>query len=206
MIFEIEDYFSKGCGRCPRFDTAECSTKRWAEGLSKLRHLCLNTGLNETVKWSHPCYVHAKRNIAIIGAFRADFRLSFFNAALMKDPAAILEKQGPNTRHADMIRFTGNEHVVLREDIIRSYLSEAMQYAEQGKKPPKDHSALDIPSELEEAFSNDPALAEAFQALTPGRQKSYVINLNGAKKAETRVARINKFRGKILAGKGAMER
>lgn len=206
MITNIEVYFTKGCGRCERFDTADCSTKRWLEGLSKLREICRSTGLEETVKWAHPCYMHADRNIAIIGAFREDFRLSFFNAALLKDPDGVLERQGPNTQHPDMIRFTSNEQVAQMESVIRAYLEEAKEYASQGLRPPKDDSELDLPDELEEALDADPELAEAFHGLTRGRRKSYVINLSSAKQSSTRVKRIAKFRDKILAGKGALER
>ncbi|MCG8691958.1 MAG: DUF1801 domain-containing protein, partial [Minwuiales bacterium] len=145
MITDIEDYFSKGCGRCERFATPACSTRQWAQGLSDLRRICRDAGLDETVKWGHPCYMHAGRNIAIIGAFRGDFRLSFFNAALMKDPENILEKQGPNTRHPDMIRFTDSAQVPDSEPIILSYLNEAMSYAEKGIKPPKEEEVLELP-------------------------------------------------------------
>ena len=206
MITEIEEYFTTGCGRCERFATADCSTRQWADGLTELRSICRDAGLVETVKWGHPCYMHADRNIAIIGALRNDFRLSFFNAALMKDPEGILERPGPNTQHADMIRFTGNSQVAEREPVIVAYLEEAMGYAEAGIKPPKVQGELELPDELVEALGSDPELADAFHNLTPGRRKSYVINLNSAKKTETRVSRIAKFRSKILAGKGAMER
>ena len=150
--------------------------------------------------------MHAGRNIAVIGAFRSDFRISFFNAALMRDPEGVLERQGPNTRHPDMIRLTDNAQVAAMQTIIRSYLNEAMGYAEAGIKPPKDESKVELPEELVEALESDPELAEAFHNLTPGRQKSYVINLNSAKKSETRMSRIAKFRNHILAGKGATER
>lgn len=206
MITEIEDYFAKGCGRCERFATPDCSTRRWAHGLAELRRICVDEGLVETVKWGHPCYMHAGRNIAVMGAFRGDFRLSFFDAALMKDPEAVLEKQGPNTRHADMIRFVDNDEVVEKEPIIRSYLQEAKGYAEAGIKPPKEEYDIEVPEELIEAIETDPELGEAFHGLTPGRQRSYLINLNGAKKPETRVSRIAAFRDKIIAGKGATER
>ena len=206
MITDIEDYFSKGCGRCERFATPDCSTRQWIDGLNALRRICLDAGLVETVKWAHPCYMHGDRNIVILGAFRNDFRVSFFNAALMKDPEGVLEKQGPNTRHPDMIRFTKNSQVAEIEPVIVSYLKEAMGYAEAGIKPPKEQSEIELPEELVEAMDSDPELAEAFHSLTPGRQKSYVINLNSAKKPETRVSRIVKFRDKIIAGKGATER
>ena len=206
MITQIEDYFTQGCGRCERFATAECSTRLWAAGLETLRRLCQESGLLGTVKWGHPCYMHSGRNIAIIGAHRHDFRLCFFDAALMKDPDGILEKQGPNTRHADMIRFTSDARPGELEPIISSYLAEAMGYAEAGLKPPKEPMEIEFPDELTEALAADPELSEAFSRLTPGRQRSYFFNLNGAKKSETRLARIAKFRSHIIAGKGAMER
>jgi uncharacterized protein YdeI (YjbR/CyaY-like superfamily) len=206
MITGIEDYFSKGCGRCKRFATPDCSTRRWADGLSALRKICLKSGLTETVKWGHPCYTHAGRNIAIIGALREDFRLTFFNAALMKDPEGVLEKRGPNTRHRDMICFADNSKVSKMQPIILAYLKEAMSYADAGIKPPKEQSEIELPAELAEALASDPEFAEAFDNLTPGRQRSYVFNLNSAKTPATRSARIAKFRDKIFAGKGAMER
>lgn len=206
MITVINDYFEKGCGRCERFDTADCSTRLWRPGLAQLRRICLDAALEETVKWGHPCYMHAGRNIAVIGAFRGDFRLSFFNAALLKDPHGLLEKQGPNTRHADMLRFDEAARVLELEPVIREYLDEAAQYAEAGIQPPKEVRQIELPDELSEALEADPELAEAFEALTPGRQRSYVINLNNAKKSATRISRIAKFRGKIIAGKGATER
>ena len=91
MISDVDDFFTQGCGRCERFATADCSTRQWADGLRSLRRLCRDLGLVETVKWGHPCYLHHGRNVAIIGALRGDFRLSFFNAALLKDPARVLE-------------------------------------------------------------------------------------------------------------------
>lgn len=206
MITEIEDFFTRGCGRCDRFDTPDCSTRRWEPGLRALRELCRAAGLDETVKWAHPCYMHAGRNIAIIGAFRDDFRLTFFNAALLTDPEGVLERQGPNTRHPDMIRFTANDQPHERAPVITACLKQAMRYAEAGTRPPPDDTDPDLPDELADALDADPELAEAFHALTRGRRRSYVINLAGAKQPETRLRRIEKFRDRILAGKGATER
>lgn len=206
MITQPDDYFAKGCGRCARFDTADCSAHLWREGLGELRQLCRDAGLTETAKWGHPCYVHQGRNIALFGAFRDNFRLSFFNAGLMKDPAGILEKSGPNSQTPDVIRFTDAARVRELAPDIAAYLREAVGYADQGLKAPKIDTMPDWPEELIAALDADPALAEAFHALTPGRQKSYVLNLNGAAKPATRTARIEKFRDKIFAGKGALDR
>ena len=206
MITDVEDYFAKGCGRCARFATADCSTRLWAAGLQQLRRICRAAGLQETAKWGHPCYLLAGRNIAIIGAFRADFRLTFFNAALMADPEGLLEKQGPNTLHPDMIRFTAPQQVAQLEPVILAYLQEAMGYAAAGLKPPTVAGEINLPDELVAALDGDPELAAAFHALTPGRQKSYGLNLNAAKTSATRITRIGRFRDRILAGKGATER
>ena len=205
MITDIEDYFAKGCDRCARFATPDCSTQLWRQGLATLRQICRDAGLSETVKWGHPVYMHAGRNIAVIGAFRGDYCITFFDAALLKDPEGVLQKAGPNTQVAGVIRLSDNAQAAAMAPVIAAYLAEAMGYAAAGIKPPKTERTLDLQDELVEALDADPELAEAFHALTPGRQKSYVINLNGAKKPETRVARIAKFRPKILAGQGALD-
>lgn len=206
MISDPDDFFTEGCGRCDRFATPDCSTRLWIDDLNALRRICLDMGLEETAKWGHPCYMHAGRNIAIFGAFRTDFRLSFMNAGLLKDTQNVLEPQGANSQTPSMIRFTAVGQVGEREPVIRAYLRQLMDHAEAGTKPPKVEREIEMPDELAEALDADPEMAEAFHALTPGRQKSYMFNLNQAKQPATRVARIEKFRDKIIAGKGAMER
>jgi uncharacterized protein YdeI (YjbR/CyaY-like superfamily) len=206
MITDIEHFFESGCGRCDRFATPDCSTRFWEEGLLALRRICRDVGMTEHVKWGHPCYMHAGRNIVIFGAFREDYRLTFFNAALMRDPHGVLIGQGENSQHPDCIKFDDNGQVAASEAIIREYLAEAMGYAEQGIKPAKVERELELPDELVEAIESDPELAQAFALLTPGRQRSYVFALNSAKTSATKVARIIKFRDKILAGKGALDR
>ncbi len=206
MITNVEHYFESGCGRCDRFATPDCSTKLWHEGQGELRRICREAGLSEHAKWGHPCYMHSGRNLVIMGAFREDFRLTFFNAALMRDPHKVLIGQGPNSQHPDCIKFEENSQVVAMEAIIREYLAEAMGYAEQGVLPPKVVREIELPDELVEALESDAELAQAFTLLTPGRQRSYVYALNSAKTSATKVARIIKFRDKILAGKGALDR
>jgi uncharacterized protein YdeI (YjbR/CyaY-like superfamily) len=206
MISDPEDFFTKGCGRCHRFATPGCSTRRWIDGLNNLRRICLDMGLSETVKWGHPCYMHAGRNIALFGAFQGDFRLSLMNAGLVEDAERVLEPQGPNSQTPSMFRFTAVGQVGELEPVIRAYLRQLMDHAGAGTKPPKVEREIDMPDELTDALDTDPELAEAFWALTPGRRKSYMFNLNQTKQPATRVARIVKFREKIIAGKGALER
>lgn len=206
MIEHPDDFFTRGCGRCDRFDTEACATRIWTEGLARLRAICRSAVQEETVRWGQPCYRHAGRNIAIIGAYRDHFVLGFFNAALLTDPDGVLEKPGPNTQHANTICFTDADGVSAMAPTILAYLAEAKDHAEAGRTPPRSTAAPDLPDELTEALDADPELAETFHALTPGRQRSYVITLSNAKTAETRRRRIAKLRERIIAGKGANER
>ncbi len=206
MITDPNVYFADGCGRCDRFATPACSARLWAKGQADLRDLCLAAGLTETAKWGHPTYMFAGRNVVILGAFRGDFRMTFFNPSLMRDPSGALEKQGPNTRHPDMLCFRSNDEVATKSTLIAAYLAEAKGYAEAGILPNLPPREVDLPPELIEALDCDPELAEAFNALTPGRQKSWAFHLNTTQNPATRFARIAKARGKVLAGKGALER
>jgi uncharacterized protein YdeI (YjbR/CyaY-like superfamily) len=142
----------------------------------------------------------------LIGAFRDDFCLSFMNASLLKDGEGILVKRGPNTAHADMINFTDSAQVAEIEGIITAYLQEAIGYAKAGIKPVKQASDVELQPELLEALDADPHFAEAFAALTPGRQRSYTLHLSTTTNPTTRIARIERFRGQVLAGKGWNER
>jgi uncharacterized protein YdeI (YjbR/CyaY-like superfamily) len=206
MITEIEDYFTKGCGRCARFDTPDCSTRRWADGLAQLRAICLDAGLNEAVKWGHPCYMWEGRNIAIFGAFREDFRISFMNATLLKDPDKVLVKRGPNTKCSDMICFDKVDGVASLAPVISAYLQEAIGYAKAGLKDEKGVVEVDRQPELIEAMEADREFAEAFESLTRGRQRSYVLHLAGTQNPATRLSCIAKFRDKVMVGKGMSER
>ena len=206
MITDVKEFFLRGCGRCARFDTPECSALVWGEVLSEIREICRQVELDEVAKWGQPTYTHAGRNVVILGAFRDDVRLTFFESGLMKDPEGVLERSGPNGQYANKMSFRSLEEVRASKAVIYDYLLEAKGYAAAGLKAPKVERELDMPDELVEALEGDPELAEAFNKLTPGRQRSYAINLNSAKTAQTRFNRIEKFRPKILAGKGALDR
>lgn len=206
MITHPEDYFIKGCGRCARFDTPACSSLIWAKGQAVLRALCLEAGLSEHAKWGHPTYMHAGRNICLITALKGDFRINFMNAALMQDPDGVLVKQGKATGNPDAIMFTDNTIPEAMQATIAAYLKEAMGYAEAGIKPEKVVREVAVPEELTAALDADPEMAEAFAALTPGRQKSWAIQVGSAKQAATRASRAEKAKPKIMAGKGALER
>jgi uncharacterized protein YdeI (YjbR/CyaY-like superfamily) len=206
MITDPEVFFRDGCGRCDRFATPDCSARLWAAALAALRRICREAGLLETAKWGHPCYLHAGRNIAILGAFRGDVRLTFFNASLLQDKHSLLTRQGANTRHPDCARFTDAAEVARQAPALRDLLAEAKAHAKAGTKPPKESQALELPAELVAALDADPALAAAFHALTPGRQKSHALAIGAAKASATRAARVTKLAPLILAGKGALDR
>ena len=206
MITRIEDYFARGCGRCARFDTPECSALRWREGILALRRICLAAGLTEALKWGHPCYVHAGRNIALLGAFRADFRISFLNAALLRDPAGVLQPAGPNSQTAECIRFDRAEAVAERAASLRDLLDQAMDHAERGTLTARVSVTPDLPADVLDLLAADPALAAAYAALTPGRRRGYALSLAGARTPETRARRLAGFRDHILAGKGPQGR
>ncbi|HVG48037.1 MAG TPA: YdeI/OmpD-associated family protein, partial [Rubellimicrobium sp.] len=148
---------------------------------------------------------HAGCHIAILGVVRSDVRLGFFHAALLTDPEGILERQGPNTRHPDMIGFHDDGDVRNKKLVILATLREAMGYAEQGLEPPLEVGSPNLPDEAIEAL-DAAQLAEALHGLTPGRQRSYFIALGSAKTSVTRAARVVTFRDHIMTGKGAQER
>jgi uncharacterized protein YdeI (YjbR/CyaY-like superfamily) len=206
MIRDPNDFFARGCGRCARFATPECSTRRWLPGLLELRRIALDEGLVEVAKWGQPCYLHAGRNVAIFGALRDDFRLSLFHGPLLHDPDGLLQRAGPNSAGVSVIRFASSDAVAAIEPALRALLRQAIGFAAAGVMPPKEKRDLEVPDELQEALDADPELAEAFHALTPGRQRAVVLHLTSTRNPATRFVRIARSRAKILAGKGPTER
>ena len=199
-------YFDDGCGRCARFATDDCSVRQWTVGLRLLSEICHAQGLKETIKWSHPCYVYADRNIAILGAFRTDFRITFMNAELLHDDAGLLVRAGEQSQVANVIKFYSDSDVRASELDIIGFIAQLKEQAARGIKQQRKVIAVEIPDVLVSALRDDRELQAAFDKLTPGRQKSYVLLINAAKRHETKIARIIKSRDKILQGKGALER
>lgn len=205
MISDTNEYFLDGCGRCKKFATNDCKVRKWQEGLATLRQICLDLGLDEVAKWGHPCYTFNGANIVILGAFKDDFHLSFFKASLMKDSESLFVKRGENTQVASVVQFHDNAQPSQMKDVIIAYLQEAINVEKSGKKIKREVASFDVPQELVDAMDRDPELAEAFEALTPGRQRAHSMIIGGAKQAATRINRIAKYRDKILNGKGPNE-
>ncbi len=179
------------------------NAKQWQAELKKLRAIILDCGLSEAFKWRAPCYTFQNSNVVILGKLKECCTLSFFKGALLSDPHGILSKPGENTRAARLIRFTALQEIAELEPILKSYLAEATKVEQDGLKVDfeKDRE-LEIPQEFQEQLDESPALQTAFDALTPGRQRAYLLFFSGAKQSKTRQSRVEKYRQQILDGKG----
>lgn len=189
----------------PKVEKSFRNATRWREEATKLREVILDCDLTEELKWGKPCYTADGKNIVIIQRTKAFLALAFFKGALLKDPEDVLELPGPNSREGRRIRFTGVQDVVDKEDTLKAYIREAVGVEKAGLKISKT-TELVFPEELQDRFDNDPALKAAFDALTPGRQRGYNLYFSAAKQSGTRAARIEKYRQKILDGKGFHDR
>ncbi|WP_166820396.1 DUF1801 domain-containing protein [Thalassoroseus pseudoceratinae] len=175
----------------------------WQDELAALRKILLDTELTEDFKWRAPCYTHQGKNIVILAELKDCCTLGFFKGALLGDPLGILEKSGENTRSARVIRFTDTTEIERLKPTLKSYLTEAIEVEKSGRKVEAiDHAALEFPLELQEQFEKNPELKTAFTALTPGRQRGYVLHFSSAKQSKTRTTRIERYTERILDGKG----
>ena len=200
---DVQEYLKHGCGRCPLGDTPECKVHRWQEELALLREIMLKSDLLEEIKWSVPCYTFDGKNIAIVAAFKEYCSLSFFKGAGLIDPDGILEKAGENSQASRLIRFTSANHIKKRRSSIVALVQAAIELERLGYKAPSvQPTQLPWPDELLDAFERDSQLREAFEALTPGRQRGYLLFFAAAKQSKTRIDRIEKYRERILSGLG----
>lgn len=200
---DFAGYLKHGCGRCPLGDTPECKVHAWQPELKVLRELMLQGGLVEEIKWSVPCYTHRGKNIAVVAALKDHCSLSFFKGAGLDDPSGVLERPGENSQAARVLRLTSTKQIRGLGSIIESFIQQAVALEESGYKPPTTSPAqMDWPSELVRVLEGDSRLREAFEALTPGRQRGYLLYIAGAKQSKTRMDRIEKNRERILNGLG----
>ncbi len=188
--------------RNPKLDAYFDKLKQWKEEFQLLREIVLDCGLVEDFKWMHPCYTYEGKNIVLIHGFKNYCALLFHKGALLKDPQGILVQQTKNVQLARQIRFTGVEQIQKLRPVLKSYIEEAIEVETSGLKwePPK--KAEPIPEELKKKFEEVPGLKAAFEKLTPGRQRAYLLHFSSAKKPETRLNRIEKYIPHILSGKG----
>jgi len=179
--------------------------KKWKKETDSLRKIALDCDLTEEMKWGKPCFTYQKKNVAIIIPLKDSCALSFFKGALLKDPKHILQKIG-EAQAGRWIKFTSPKEISALQPILRNYIYEAIQVEESEKKVPlKKVSEYVVPEELQVRLNSAPELKAAFEALTPGRRKSYIFHVSGAKQAKTRAARAEKCVPMILSGRGFNE-
>lgn len=187
----------------PDVDAYLGKAKKWQKEFEKLRTIVLDCQLGEELKWGVPCYTFQKRNIVLIHGFKEYCALLFFKGALLKDPKGILITQTENTQATRQIRFTNAQEIVEMEAILKSYIYEAIEVEKSGLKVAfKKTTEFTTPEEFQNKLDEIPALKAAFDALTPGRQRAYILYFSAPKQSKTRESRVEKCTQKILNGKG----
>ena len=177
--------------------------KKWQKETDKLRQIALDCDLTEELKWGVPCYTFQNSNIALIHEFKEYCAILFIKGALLKDPNAILIQQTENVQAARQIRFTNVREIVEMETILKAYIYEAIEVEKAGLEVNfKKNTELIIPEEFQNKFGKIPTLKTAFDALTPGRQRAYILYFSAPKQSKTREARVEKCVPQILKGKG----
>ncbi len=186
---KVEFYFLKG--------------KKWHEEFVALRTIALSCGLNEELKWGHPCYTLKGNNIVLMHGFKEYCAYLFFKGVLIKDPKGILVQQTANVQAARQIRFTNMKEIIKMKSTLKAYIKQAIDIEAKGLKVPmKKTKEFSMPEEFETKLNESSSLKKAFYALTPGRQRGYLLYFSSAKQATTREARVKKYTSQILKGKG----
>lgn len=203
MIPNVETYFNEGCGRCSKMATPLCRVRTWEKELQLLRSIILECGLVEELKWSHPCYTFQNKNIVMLGTTKVFCAISFFKGALLADTQQILVTQTENMQATRQLQFTSIDQIASIETSIRSYIFEAIEIEKSGIKIQyKTPDEMVIPEEFQEKLNEDEALRVAFEGLTPGRKKAYLLFFSQAKQSKTRLSRVEKWIPTIKQGKG----
>jgi uncharacterized protein YdeI (YjbR/CyaY-like superfamily) len=188
--------------RNPKVDAYLSRTKKWQAEYKKLRMIILDCGLTEELKWGKPCYSFRQSNIVILQGFKEFFALLFAKGALLKDAEGILKKPGESTQAARRIPFSNVREIIEMEPILKAYIREAIAAEKAGLKVDFKKNPEPVPEELQEKLDKIPALKTAFGALTPGRQRGYILYFSAAKQSKTRESRVEKCMEQILNGKG----
>jgi len=187
----------------PKVDFFFSKAKKWKEEFEKLRIIILNCGLTEELKWGKPCYTFQNSNVVLIHGFKEYCAILFVKGVLLKDANGILIQQTENVQAARQIRFTNVQQIVKMEGILKAYVKEAIDIEKAGLEVNyKEISEFKVPDEFQNKLNAIPALRTAFDALTPGRQRGYLLYFSGAKQSKTRESRVKKCMPQILEGKG----
>ena len=187
----------------PKVDFYFRKSKKWQEELAELRTIVLDCGLTEELKWGVPCYTFQKSNVVLIHGFKEYCALLFFKGALLNDADGILIQQTKNVQAGRQIRFTNVREIVKMKPILKAYIYEAIEVEKAGLKVNfKKTTEFKIPEEFQNKLDEIPALKTAFYALTPGRQRAYILYFSAPKQSKTRASRVEKCMQQILNGKG----
>ncbi|MGJ4747488.1 YdeI/OmpD-associated family protein [Leptospira sp. SA-E8] len=187
----------------PKVDFFFNKAKQWKEEYEALRKIALASGLTEELKWGQPCYTSQNNNIVLIHGFKEYCAFLFFKGALLKDPKGILIQQTKNVQAARQIRFTNIKEIDKLKTALKSYIKNAIEVEKSGQKVNfKKTKEFDMPEEFLSKLEESPNLKSAFDSLTPGRQRGYLLHFSSAKQSKTREARIQKYIPHILKGKG----
>lgn len=202
MNNSVEKYFFEGCGRCPLGGTPDCKVHKWTRELELLRKIVLDCGLTEESKWGAPCYTFQNKNVLMVSAFKEFCCISFFKGSLLSDNKKLLAKPGPNSQAVRLFKFKNINEIVKIESDIKAYIFESVEIEKAGLNVPFKKSPEPIPEEFELKINNDPILRNAFEALTPGRKRGYILYFSQPKQSKTRISRIEKCVPMILSGIG----
>ena len=187
----------------PKVDFFFRKAERWQEEFEKLRTIVLDCGLTEELKWGVPCYTFENSNIVLIHGFKEYCALLFHKGVLLKDPIGILIQQTENVQAARQIRFINVEEIEEMEHILKAYIQEAIEVEKSGLEVDfKKTAEFNMPEEFQKKLDENPALKTAFEALTPGRQRAYLLYFSAPKQSKTRESRVEKYMQQILNGKG----
>jgi len=187
----------------PKVDEFLSKAKKWKDEFEKLRNIVLDCELTEEFKWMHPCYTFEEKNIVLIHGFKEYCALLFHKGSLLQDAHGILIQQTENVQAARQIRFTNVQEIVEMETILKAYINEAIEVEKAGLEVNfKKNTDFIIPEELQNKFDEISTLKTAFEALTPGRQRAYILYFSQPKQSKTRESRVEKCMQKILNGKG----
>jgi uncharacterized protein YdeI (YjbR/CyaY-like superfamily) len=187
----------------PKVDWFFNKAGKWQEAYERLRTIVLDCGLTEELKWGCPCYTLESNNVVLIHGFKEYCALLFMKGVLLKDTKGILIQQTKNVQSARQIRFSHVDEIADMESILKTYIKDAIKVEKAGLKAPmKKTTEFNMPEEFKNALKSTPSLKKAFSALTPGRQRGYLLYFSSAKQLKTRESRIEKYIPQILKGKG----